>query len=39
MVIKLIMGPKDVSKMALGILGKVLKLTEAEAKECEAKIK
>lgn len=39
MVIKLIMGPKDASKMAFGILCKIFKFSEAEAKECESKIK
>ena len=34
MVIKLILGPKDASKMAFGILGKIFKFTEAEIKEC-----
>ena len=34
MVMKLIIGPKDASKMAFGILCKVLKLNEAEIKEC-----
>jgi hypothetical protein len=39
MVIKLILGPKEASKMAFGILCKILKLTEAEIKECEGKLK
>ena len=34
MMIKLILGPKDASKMAFGILCKILKFSEAEIKEC-----
>ncbi len=37
--IKLIVGPKEASKMAFDILCKVLKMTEAEIRECEKKIK
>ena len=37
--IKLIMGPRDASLMALGILGKVLRLSEEEMAQCQKKIK
>ena len=33
------MGPKDASVMAFGILCKVLKFSEEDAKLCEKKIK
>lgn len=36
---KLILGPKDASIMAFGILAKVLKMNEEEIKLCEKKIK
>jgi len=39
LLIKLLVGPKDASTMAFGILCKVLKFTADEAKLCENKIK
>jgi hypothetical protein len=39
LIIKLILGPKDASKMAFEILCKVLRFSEAEIKDCEKKIK
>jgi hypothetical protein len=36
---KLILGPKDASVMAFGILSKILKFSEEEAKPCEKKLK
>jgi hypothetical protein len=37
--IKLMLGPKDATLMAFGILSKVLKMSEGEIKQCEKKIK
>ncbi len=39
LLMKVIMGPKDASLMALGILGKVLKFTEDELRQCEKRLK
>ena len=36
---KLILGPKDASVMAFGILAKVLKMGEEDMRQCEKKIK
>jgi len=39
LLIKLILGPKDATTMAFGILAKVLKLNADEIKLCEKKLK
>jgi len=39
LIIKLVVGPKDASLMAFGILCKVLKFNEEEVKLCEKKLK
>lgn len=39
LLIKVIMGPKDASIMALGILAKVLKFSEDELRQCEKRVK